>query len=64
MTAGVRCARCSRSVNIDSDEFARGVATEDGQFICEKCATQEEKLLAEEHVDEVLYESEVWRFDE
>jgi recombinational DNA repair protein (RecF pathway) len=64
MTADVRCARCGRSVNIDSDEFAAGAATDDGQFICERCATPEEELLAEERVDEVLYEREAWRFDE
>jgi hypothetical protein len=64
MTDEVRCTRCGRSVDIDSDEFAAGVATDDGQFICGKCATREEELLAEEHVDEVLYEREAWRFDE
>jgi recombinational DNA repair protein (RecF pathway) len=64
MTDDTRCARCGRSVNINSDEFASGAATDDGQFICGKCLTPREELLAEEHLDEVLYESEAWRFDE
>jgi hypothetical protein len=63
MTDYERCARCARNVDINSDEFTLGEATTDGQFICEKCLTPDEKQVLDEQLAEVSYEAEAWRFD-